>query len=158
MNSNLGKKIKAIEYIRKEHRKNRKTRKIRTPQSLVEVTDIKTYNAGMKVSRRCHSLCHQRLLRIDNILFLEPIVTRTTSNLKTRIANTHMALSPIPGCGMLFGSANECQYIPGSSEMYACRMFVGQEQNRIRFPTSCPLIIQGLDVPPPKKVPPPFCM
>lgn len=73
---------------------------------LAEVTDIKTYNACMKVSRRFRSLYHQRPLVMDYILFLEPIVSQKTEqgNGKWR---AQLAKSRFSCCGMLFGSANE---------------------------------------------------
>jgi len=109
---------------------------------LAEVADMKTYNACMKVSRKFRSLCHQRPLVMDNILFLEPIITQKAYN-KREVDFLAVECSS----GRQTGVSISPDHVKGQS--FVCRMVVGQERNRKSFAASCPIIIQGLDVPPP---------
>jgi len=115
---------------------------------LGNVTDTKTHNACMQVSRKFRSLCHQRPLIMDNLVFLEPLPSKPTSNKKLE--------EPTKAQEDLQFRVVECsskrQMDVGMCSRYynkvsfTCRMVIGSERNRKSFVADCPIAFWGLDV------------
>lgn len=118
---------------------------------LGNVTDTKTHNACMKVSRRFRSLCHQRPLIMDNLVFLEPLPSLPTSEQESE-KTKKVQIKPefrVVECSSSRHMDVSIHRGKGRVVSLACRMVIGPEENRKSFPADCPIAILGLDVPAP---------
>ena len=120
---------------------------------LRNVSDTKTYNKCLKVSRGFRLICQQRPLVMDNIAFLEPLADDPTlfiNKEKEDGIHGHQTLpeflavdvSSDRQMGVLFRSGN------GGGNPLTCFIVVGNERHRRSF-ANCRVEFQGLCVPPP---------
>ena len=115
------------------------------------VSDVKTFHACTMVSRTLRSLCNQRPLVMDDLVFLKPridnpIINDEEENITSKHAKTDFrALQLSSGQQMGIKICSEQTENNGT----ACRIVVGSEKNRKSFCTDCPILLEGLEIPAP---------
>ena len=122
---------------------------------LRNVSDIKTYNSCLKVSRRFRLICQQRTLVMDDLEFLEPLpqdqVTASSPKKKTRDCQPQpdfLAMDMASDRRMDVSLRSGNNYRSGNScgDALTCSVVAGKEWNKKTFANTC-IVFQGLRLP-----------
>lgn len=104
------------------------------------VADMQTYNACLKVSRRIRSLCLQRPLVLDNVIFLEPGVEPKDSEKATQPVFIAVEVSTNRRMEVSIGWS----HTPNST---TCQFIAGSDKERRAFVVDEEITFEGLNVP-----------
>ena len=129
----------------------------RLPEEVCEmvlrnVSDIKTYNSCLKVSRRFRQICQRRPLIMDNVAFLEP----SPDNPASLIAKEEDEVTQgSPDFLALEVSSDRQMKVwlrsrGGGSDALNCLIVAGNEFNRKTYVVDRAIVFSGLRVPAPK--------
>ncbi len=112
------------------------------------VSDTKTYNSCLKVSRRFRLFCQQRLAVMDNIVFLEPLPKDLASSITKEKEKGRLDPQPLPDfLAVEVSSDRQMNVWFGSRHMrgdaLTCCIVTGSEWNRKTF-INHGVVFQGL--------------
>lgn len=157
--------IQFFEAITLETLRPTQPNEARLPEEICEivlrnVSDIKTYNSCLKVSRRFRLICQRRSLVMDNIVFLEPLPDNLASSITTDKDNGTQH-PPTPDFLAVEVSSDKQMEVwlrssdrSNRSPAVTCLVVAGHEFNRKTFVADRNVIFSGLWVPAPKcKIP-----
>lgn len=129
----------------------------RLPEEICEmvlrnVSDIKTYNSCLKVSRRFRQICQQRPLIMDNLAFLEPLPDNPASLITKE--EDEVTQYPPDFLALEVSSDREMKVwlrSPGGySDSLNCLIVAGHTFNRKTYVVDGTIVFSGLRVPAPE--------
>ena len=116
------------------------------------VSDVKTFNACTEVSRTLRSVCKQRPLVMDDLVFLKPPIQNSIIDNQEKSTTGKHAKTDFRALQLSSGQQmgiSICSGQQAGNSGTACRIVVGSEKNRKSFCIDCPILLQGLETPAP---------
>ena len=129
----------------------------RLPEEICEmvlrnVSDIKTYNSCLKVSRRFRAVCQRRPLIMDTVVFLEPLPDDPASLITKEADET--AQDPPNLLPLEVSSGRQMKVWlrsrGGGSDALTCLIVAGHEVHRKTYVVDRSIVFSGLRVPAPE--------
>lgn len=121
---------------------------------LGNVSDMQTYNACLKVSRRFRSLCQQRPLVMDDVVFLEPLLDGTESTSEEEISTPDRSEPDFRAYKISSGRQMDINIRfererKRNDVSTCCLIVVGFDWNRRTFAANTTVTLSGLETPAP---------
>lgn len=129
----------------------------RLPEEICEmvlrnVSDVKTYESCLKVSRRFRQICQRRPLIMDNVAFLEPLPDNPAS--LTTKEEDEVTQDPPDFLALEVSSDRQMNVWlrsrGGGSDALECLIVAGRESNRKTYVVGRAIVFLGLRVPAPE--------